>query len=160
MFPDLVVASLGALMNDKPNDTARVLFDATNGIFVNRRTSQERTPIAAEVNQAMREKAKQGVRTFALTADVSEAHRQIPIDERDWQLPAWSQGQQSATTLLVAGVFGAGTFVAVLRWRGSSDQWSQVPSSIACLLHPLCWRQWSTLLQQKRRQRHGRVGWL
>ena len=27
-----------------------------------------------------------GVPTFALTADVSEAHRQIPIAERDWHL--------------------------------------------------------------------------
>ena len=34
----------------------------------------------------MREKDKRGFNTFALTADVKEAHRQIPIDPRDWHL--------------------------------------------------------------------------
>ena len=39
-FPNLVVASLGALKKDKPDGTvtARVLFDGTHGIQVNRRT--------------------------------------------------------------------------------------------------------------------------
>ena len=34
----------------------------------------------------MREKDKSGLRTFALTADVAEAHRQIPIAECDCQV--------------------------------------------------------------------------
>ena len=39
-FPGLVVASLGAQRKEKPGGevTARVLFDGTNGIFVNKRT--------------------------------------------------------------------------------------------------------------------------
>ena len=32
----------------------------------------------------LREKAKMSERTFALTADVAEAHRQVPIDPVDW----------------------------------------------------------------------------
>ena len=32
----------------------------------------------------MREKSRVGVSTFALTADVSEAHRQIPVAETKW----------------------------------------------------------------------------
>ena len=34
----------------------------------------------------MREKVRLGEKTFALTADVAEAHRQIPIHPRDWHL--------------------------------------------------------------------------
>ena len=47
---------------------------------------QERSPIAADLKRAMREKATMGVRTFALTADVKEAHKQVPIHPRDWHL--------------------------------------------------------------------------
>ena len=47
---------------------------------------QERSPIAADLKRAMREKATLGVRTFALTADVKKAHRQVPIHPRDWHL--------------------------------------------------------------------------
>ena len=60
-----------------------------NGIAVNRRTrirDQERSPVAADLKRVMREKARLGQRTFALTADVAEAHRQIPIHPRDWHL--------------------------------------------------------------------------
>ena len=82
-----MIASLGANRKDKPNGeiSARVLFDGTNGLQVNTRTrlrDQERSPIAADLKRAMREKATLGVRTFALTADVKEAHRQVPIHPR------------------------------------------------------------------------------
>ena len=40
---------------------------------------QERAPIAADLKRSMREKAKVDERTFALTADVIEAHRQVPV---------------------------------------------------------------------------------
>ena len=90
-YPDLVVASLGALRKDKPGGaaSARVLFDGTHGITVNTRTrirDQERGPIAADLKRIMREKSRVGVSTFALTADVSEAHRQIPVAEQDWRV--------------------------------------------------------------------------
>ena len=41
---------------------------------------------AADLKRVMREKARLGEKTFALTADVAEAHRQIPIHPRDWHL--------------------------------------------------------------------------
>ena len=89
--PNLVISSLGANRKDKPNGeiSARVFFDGTNGLQVNTGTrlrDQERSPIAEELKRAMREKATMGVRTFALTADVKEAHRQVPIHPRDWHL--------------------------------------------------------------------------
>ena len=88
-YPNLVVASLGAQRKDKKDGTytARVQFDGTNGISVNKRTrvrDQERSPIAADIKRLFREKAKMSERTFALTADVAEAHRQVPIDPVDW----------------------------------------------------------------------------
>ena len=43
---------------------------------------QERAPVAAQ--------AQGGVRTFALTADVAEAHRQILVAKCDWHL-LWCQ---------------------------------------------------------------------
>ena len=90
-FPDFVTASLGAQRKDKPggNITAHVLFDGTHGLSVNSRTrlrDQERAPIAADPKRAMREKAKQDELTFAHTADVTEAHRQVPIHPDDWHL--------------------------------------------------------------------------
>ena len=95
-YPDLVVASLGAQRKDKPGGTvsARVLFDGTHGITVNTRIrirDQERGPNAADLKRIMREKSRVGVPTFALTADVSEAHRQIPVAEQDWH-PRVSSG--------------------------------------------------------------------
>ena len=90
-YPNLVVASLGANRKDRPNGevTTRVLHDGTNGLAVDTRTrlrDQERSPFSADLKRALREKDKRGLNTFALTADVKEAHRQIPIHPRDWHL--------------------------------------------------------------------------
>ena len=96
-YPDLVVASLGAQRKDKPGGavSARVLFDGTHGITVNTRTrilDQERGPIAADLKRIMREKSRVGVPTFALTVDVSEAHRQIPSRGAGLASPRVSSG--------------------------------------------------------------------
>ena len=87
-FPGLVIASLGAQRKEKPGGkvSARVLFDGTHGC-VNTKTrlrDQERAPIAADLKRSMREKAKVGELTFALSAEVTEAHRQVPIHPDDW----------------------------------------------------------------------------
>ena len=90
-YPHLVIASLGADRKDTPNGevTARVLHDGTNGLAVNTKTrlwDQDHSPTSSGLKRAMREKPSRGLRMFALTADVKEAHRQIPIDPRDWHL--------------------------------------------------------------------------
>ena len=88
----LVTASLGANRKDRPNGevTARVLHDGTDGLSVNTRTrlrDQELSPISSDIKRAMRgESFEKSLSTFALTADVKEAHRQIPTDPRDWHL--------------------------------------------------------------------------
>ena len=137
LYPKLVVASLGANRKDKPNGvvTARVLFDGTNGIHVNKRTrirDQERSPIAADLKRAMREKARVGERTFALTADVSEAHRQVPIAECDW----WMQGcqVQPGSSVYVNKV---GTFDVA----SASYYWSRVASALGRLAQYLSGEQ-------------------
>ena len=66
-YPNLAVASLGASKkeNSTGESTARVLFDGTHGIDVNRRIrvrDQERGPIAADVKRFLREKARYGRR--------------------------------------------------------------------------------------------------
>ena len=55
---------------------------------VNTRTrikDQERSPIVSDLKHAMREKADFQQPTFALTADVSEAHRLLPVHPSDWK---------------------------------------------------------------------------
>ena len=90
-YPDLVIASLGAQRKEKPGSKiiARVLFDFIHGLCVNSGTrlrDQERAPIAADLKRTMREKARIGELTFASTADVTEARRQVPIHPDDWHL--------------------------------------------------------------------------
>ena len=128
-FPNLVVASLGAKWKDKPNGTvtARVLFDGTHGISVNKRTrirDQERAPIAADLKRSMREKAREGLTTFALTADVSAAHRQVPIDERDWHLLGCQVVEGQEVYVHTVGTFGVAS---------ASYHWSRVSSAIGRL---------------------------
>ena len=68
--------------------TARLLHDGANGLAVNTHTrirDKERSPIASDLKRAMREKADMQQPTFALTADVSEAHRQVLVHPCDWK---------------------------------------------------------------------------
>ena len=127
--PNLVVASLGAQKKDKPGGvvTARVLFDGTNGIQVNKRTSwrdQERAPIAADIKRLMRQKAAMGERTFALTADVAEAHRQVLVDPRDWHLLGSQVVAGGDVNVNTVGTFGVAS---------ACYYWSRVASAVGRL---------------------------
>ena len=128
-FPDLVVASLGAQRKDKPNGvvSARVLFDGTHGLAVNTRTrvrDQERSPIASDLKRAMREKAELGQPTFALTADVSEAHRQVPIHPSDWRFLGCQISKGSSVYVNTVGTFGI---------TSASYYWNRVGAAIGRL---------------------------
>ena len=75
-LPNLSIASLGAIKKDKPNGVVMA-----SGIMVNKRTrmrDQERAPISSDLKRLMRENATGGPPTFPHTADVAEAHRQVP----------------------------------------------------------------------------------
>ena len=128
-FPRLVIASLGANRKDRPNGevTAKVLHDGTNGLSVNTKTrlrDQERSPISSDIKRAMREKASRGLSTFALTADVKEAHRQIPIDPRDWHLLGCQVERGADVFVNTVGTFGI---------TSASYYWSRVSSVVGRL---------------------------
>ena len=139
-YPNLVVASLGANRKDKPGGvvSARVLFDGTHGISVNTRTrirDQKRAPIAADIKRSMREKSEQEEKTFALTADVSEAHRQIPIAPEDWHLLACQVEQGSTVYVNTVGTFGMAS---------ASYYWSRVAGALGRLSQYLAGHRAST----------------
>ena len=128
-FPRLVIASLGANRKDRPNGevSARVLHDGTDGLAGNTKTrlqDQERSPIFSDLKRAMSEKATRGLSTFALTADVKEAHRQIPVDPRGWHLLGCQLERGAEVFINTVGTFGI---------TSASYYWSRVSSAIGRL---------------------------
>ena len=132
-YPDLVVASLGAQRKQKPGGkvTARVLFDGTHGLCVNSKTrlrDQERAPIAADLKRSMREKSRIGELTFALSADVTEAHRQVPIHPDDWHLLGCQVSPGGDVFVNTVGTFGIAS---------ASYYWSRVAAAVGRLVQYL-----------------------
>ena len=132
-YPDLVVASLGVQRKQKPGGkvTARVLFDGTHGLCVNSKTrlrDQERAPIAADLKRSMREKPRIGELTFALSADVTEAHRQVPFHPDDWHLLGCQVSPGGDAFVNTVGTFGIAS---------ASYYWSQVAAAIGRLVQYL-----------------------
>ena len=68
----------------------------------------------------MREKAQIGERSFALTADVKEAHRRVPIDPGDWHLLGCQVTPGSSVYINKLGTFGISS---------ASYCWSRVASA-------------------------------
>ena len=125
-----MIASLGANRKEKSDGTsiARVLHDGSNCIAVNKRTrvrDQERRPMASDLKRATREKAKRGETTFALTADVKEAHRQIPVARGDWRLLGCRVRSCTYVYINTVGTFGASS---------ASYCWSRIGSGIGSLM--------------------------
>ena len=132
-YPNLVVASLGAQRKQKPGGkvTARVLFDGTHGLCVNTKTrlrDQERAPIASDLKRSMREKARIGELTFALSADVTEAHRQVPIHPDDWHLLGCQVSPGGDVFINTVGTFGIAS---------ASYYWSRVAAAVGRLVQYL-----------------------
>ena len=127
-FPNLVVASLGGVRKDKTigEVTSRVLFYGTQGLSVNRRTR-------------IRVKNARPQPTFALSACLSEAQRQVPIPPQDWHYLGYkvTPGRtRSSTRWARSGsrpphIIGLGS-------QGLLDGWHSTWSAIA-LPHDICW---------------------
>ena len=81
-------------------------------------------PDHADLKRVMREKSKTDERALALTADVTEAHRQVPITRQDWHLLGCQvrPGEDVFVNTVV-------TFGIVC----ASYQWSRVASGIGRL---------------------------
>ena len=127
-FPGLVVASMGAVKKEKDGViSARVVCDGTNGSYVNNSThlrDQERSPVAGDIKRFMREKARVGEPTFGLTADIKEAHRQIPIHPSDWHLLGSQLEPDGEVFINTVGTFGISS---------ASCWWSRVSTAMGRL---------------------------
>ena len=127
-FLGLVVASMGAVKKEKDGViSARVVFDGTNGSYVNSSThlrDQERSPVAGDIKRFMREKARVGEPTFGLTADIKEAHRQIPIHPSDWHLLGSQLEPDGEVFINTVGTFGISS---------ASYWWSRVATAVGRL---------------------------
>ena len=77
-----------------------------------------------QTKRMMREKSKTSEPTFALTADVTEAHRQIPIVEQDWHLLGCQVQPGGEVFANTVGTFGVAS---------ASYSWSRVGSAIGRL---------------------------
>ena len=123
-YPRIVIASLGSCRKDRRNGevTARALHDGTNGLAVNTKTrlrDQERSPISSDFKRAMREKAH-----ICSHNGVKEAHRQIPIDPRDWHLFGCQVERGADVFVNTVGTFGI---------TSASYYWSRVSSAVGRL---------------------------
>ena len=131
-FPGLVVASMGAVKKEKDGGiSARVVFDGTNGTYVNSSThlrDQERSPVAGDIKRFMRKKARVGELTFGLTADIKEAHRQIPIHPSDWHMLGSQLESDGEVFINTEGTFGISS--ASYWWsRGRDSGWADFTST-------------------------------
>ena len=77
--------------------------------YVNRRPrirDQERSSFASDIKRLMREKSQLNQRSFSLTADVSEAHRQVPIHPSDWHMLGCRVRNGGPVFVNTVGTFG------------------------------------------------------
>ena len=81
--------------------------------------------MASDLKRAVREKAKRGDRTFSLTADVKEAHRQIPVAREDWRVLGCRVRPGTHVYINTVGTFGMSS---------ASYYWSRVGSGIGRLM--------------------------
>ena len=89
---------------------------------------QERAPIAADLKRSMREKAKVDELTFALSADLTEAHCQVPIHPDDWHYLGCQVIPRGDVFVNTVGTFGIAS---------ASYYWSRVAGAIGRLLQYL-----------------------
>ena len=107
----LVLASLGAQVKDDsgPQVVVRVLFDGTHGVSVNSRIrvrDQVRTPAAPDVKRYLRQISQQTAPPLGFKIDVKDAHRLIPVDERDWHLLGCRSREGGPVFINTTGTFG------------------------------------------------------
>ena len=98
----------------------------------------------------MREKATGAIRTFALTADVSEAHQQIPSALCDWHLLGCQVDAGGRVYKNRVGTFGVAS---------ASYNWSRVSSALGGLSQHLVGERGQTWHMLVADDYHLDVGW-
>ena len=117
-FKEVDIAAL-AVVEDKPGKT-RVIHDASNKVLVNHRIKvmdAELCPTALDVQAAVRGDDQLRPPILSLVADISKAHRRIPIREEDWGYMACAvekrppPGHLDSWNILVntVGTYGVGS---------------------------------------------------
>ncbi len=131
-WPDAAVASLGALVQLRPDGDLKVraLYDGTRGVDINpkiRVRDKDRGPATADVRCVMRQLAKSGRRAVGIKADVKDAHREIPVREADWKLQICRARPSSSTCYYFkVGVFGISS---------AAYWWGRLAACLVRLLH-------------------------
>ena len=137
-FLEVAVAPL-AVVEDKPGKT-RVIHDASNYVLVNHRIrvqDAELCPTALDVQAAVRNDPCLRPPIIALVADVSKAHRRIPVVEEDWGYMACSAEPKPPADLLdswnilinTVGTYGLGS----MSWH-----WARIGSLVQRISYYCC----------------------
>ena len=125
-----------------------------SGLAVNTRTrirDQERSPIAADLKRAMKEKAELGQRTFALTADVSEVHWQVPVHPSDRRFLGCQFAKVSTVYVNTVGTYRVGAAIGRISQYVVGDSrswWRRVQSRLDDVLHHLFHRGCTFVLKR------------
>ena len=106
------IAFMGAIQ--KGDGSVRPVHDATHGVHVNQGIKQLNL-LAADVAWVVRQACERRETPFAITADVSAAHRLALIRERDWFLIA-CRAEEGSPTVFVNKVGTFGVSSASLWW--------------------------------------------
>ena len=110
--PRLAIASLGAVEKGTREDgtvEVRIVHDGTHGVAVNpaiKVLDHVPTPSASDIKTVIRHCAESGLPFMGLTADVKEAHRQIPVAPADWPLHACQTRPGGPVYLNKVGTYG------------------------------------------------------
>ena len=110
---------------------------------------QERAPVAPDLKRLMREKAKTGEVTFGLTADVKEAHRQVPLHPDDWHLLVCQLELGGEVFVNAVGTFGVSS---------ASYYWSRVSAAVGRLTQYLISQHATTWIMLLADDYHVEVG--
>ena len=85
----LVIAAAGTIAKKGkgPGGEVRVIFDGTNGVFLNvgiKIRDQVRFPTAPDLMAVLAELANSGKSYIMLMYDIKKAHRRIPVLQSEW----------------------------------------------------------------------------
>ena len=79
---DLIIAATGAIEKKGRSGEVRVIFDASNGVLVNRLIrvrDQVKCPASGDAKAVMRELHMEDIGHVCIVYDISKAHRRIPV---------------------------------------------------------------------------------
>ena len=107
---NLTIAATGAIEKKGRAGEVRVIFDASNGVWINmviRVRDQVKCPAAGDAKAVLRELHREGPTHICLVYDISKAHRRIPVLESEWGRQACQVRGSAASALKARKRMGA-----------------------------------------------------